>query len=121
MLTDDHPFLSAHNLHRDPQLEGKLRGLADDIARIREGSGPLAGELAAAPKIDRWRTVVTSQGVHLIGRMKGHPRIGDGPGMTTGLWVADPSGSWVRTLSRFYVLERPFDVFGDDGEGYEDV
>jgi hypothetical protein len=27
--------------------------------------------------------------------------------MTTALWFADPDGSWVRTLSRFYRLGPP--------------
>ena len=40
----------------------------------------------------------------LAGYATGHPMHGDRTLMTTPLWWADPSGTWVRSLSRFYGL-----------------
>lgn len=40
----------------------------------------------------------------LIGRVTGHPLLGDRTASTSPLWFADPDGTWVRTLSRFYRL-----------------
>jgi hypothetical protein len=44
------------------------------------------------------------EGVKLAGYATGHPMHGDRTLMTTPLWWADPSGTWVRSLSRFYGL-----------------
>lgn len=104
MLTEDYPFLSPCNLHRDQTLELKLRALVRDIRRIRSGDGPLAADLSAAPRIDRWRPVMTAHGICLMGWISGHPRLESCHGMTTQIWAADEGGRWVRSLSRYYRL-----------------
>ena len=76
--------------------------------------------------------MVTPEGVQLIGHASGHPIHGDRMVMTTPLWFADPEGSWVRTLSRFYRLGPPADpddirriltsaVASYAGDGYDDT
>jgi hypothetical protein len=114
MLTDEFPFLAPLNLRRDTSLVVRLRALADDIGRIRAGERPIASDLAHAPTIDRWRPVLTAHGVCLAGRIEGHPALGSCFGTTTQIWAADPGGSWIRTLSRFYRLECPSSI-GFDG------
>jgi hypothetical protein len=55
---------------------------------------------------------MTPAGVRLIGHVTGHPVHGDRAVVTSPVWFADPEGTWVRTLSRFYRLGPPLD--GDD-------
>ena len=49
----------------------------------------------------------TPLGLQLIGHVSGHPQLGDTMAATSPLWFADPNGTWVRTLSRFYRLGTP--------------
>ena len=62
-----------------------------------------------APVLDLYVPLVTPIGLHLVGQVTGHPRLGSRTIVTSQLWFADPDGMWVRTLSRFYVLGRPGD------------
>jgi hypothetical protein len=50
---------------------------------------------------------VTALGVHLVGRVTGHPLQGDRKIATSPVWFADPDGTWARTLSRYYRLAPP--------------
>jgi hypothetical protein len=105
MLTTAFPFLLPRLLERE--LSGRLRKLADDLDRIRDGACPSSEELARAPLIADWRVVLSPLGVRLMGFVAGHPRLRDGEVMTSQIWAADPEGVWVRTLSRFYRLGPP--------------
>lgn len=110
MLTDIFPFLAQRNI--EPGLADRLRSLAVDMERIRNGSSPTAEELERAPTLDRWRAMVTPVGVRLTGRVRGHPRLGDTTALISPLY-ADDEDRWVRTLSRFYRLGK-LDLGADD-------
>lgn len=102
MLTNMLPFLDP--VHITPDLAPRLRMLADDCDRLRFGRPPPQRILTLAPLIKDWTTVLTPEGVKLAGCVSGHPILGNRNVMTTPLWFADPGGTWVRSLSRFYQL-----------------
>jgi hypothetical protein len=102
MLTNDFPFLLPR--HVEPDLAAKLRVLADDLERIAAASVPTEAELANAPLLVDWRYVLSAAGLRLLGRVTGHPTLGDTDAMTSQLWAAGSDGTWIRTLSRFYRL-----------------
>ncbi|WP_076860735.1 DUF6634 family protein [Bradyrhizobium mercantei] len=109
MLTSLFPFLDP--AHISPNLSRRLRDLADDCDRL-ELRRSVSELLKQAPLLEDWVPVVTPRGVKLVGRVTGHPILGDGTAATSQLWFADPDGSWVRTLSRFYRLRRPLERNG---------
>src|SRR5260370_461490 len=102
MLTDGHRFLLPQ--HLEPDLARRLRDLADDVGRIRNGSAPSDAVLAEAPAIRDWHSEITPVGLRLIGRVSGHPRLGSTTAMTSQVWAADERGTWIQTLNRFYRL-----------------
>lgn len=130
MLTRLFPFLDP--AHITPDLSRRLRALADDCDRLERGRPVPLVVLQKAPYLTDWAPAITPQGVHLIGRVTGHPLLGDCAAATTPLWFADPDGGWARSLSRFYRLEPPLDrkvlrralrrmtTSKDGGDGSED-
>src|ERR1700733_9749773 len=102
MLTRNFPFLRPDNLEAD--LPAKLYRLANDIAMLRQREQPYAGDLRAAPRLDKWTVVMTPLGLRLTGTVTGHPLLSDRSVMTSSIWVADPEARWVRSLSRYYRL-----------------
>jgi hypothetical protein len=108
MLTEVFPFLLPRNIERG--LPVLLRSLAADLDGIRHGAAPGANALADAPLIVEWHATLTPVGLRLAGFVAGHPLLGNRPAMTSQVWVADPAGKWVRTLSRFYKLGIPADA-----------
>lgn len=82
-----------------------LRALADDLARIVEGTGPTEADLASAPQLYSYR-ISHRMTPCLIGFTIGHPTVRDGPITTSELFAADPERRWVRTLSCYYRLEK---------------
>ncbi|MEH2562181.1 DUF6634 family protein [Bradyrhizobium sp. AZCC 2289] len=107
MLTRLFPFLDP--THATPDLGRRLRALADDCDRLERGRPVSPVVLQKAPLLTDWLPALTPQGVQLIGRVTGHPRLGDCAAVTTPLWFADPDGGWARSLSRFYRLGPPLD------------
>lgn len=87
----------------------RLDQLARDLRAIAQGTSPTPADLDAAPVVDHWRWSSRTMRT-VIGTLKGHPRLPDGPVHTTELWAVDLEHRWARTLSRFYVL-------GDQHEG----
>jgi hypothetical protein len=83
--------------------------LADDCDRLERGRPVSPVLLQKAPLLEDWVPAITPQGVQLIGHVTGHPLLGDCAAATTPLWFADPNGTWVRSLSRFYRLGPPLD------------
>jgi hypothetical protein len=108
MLTEVFPFLLPRNIERG--VPALLRSLAADLEGIRDGVAPGASVLADAPLIVEWHATLTPVGLRLAGFVAGHPLLGNRPAMTSQVWVADPAGKWVRTLSRFYKLGIPADA-----------
>lgn len=122
MLTDKFRFLAPHNI--EAGLADRLRSLAHDLERIRNGSAPTAADLAQAPLIDHWRTRVTPFGLRLSGIVFGHSRLRGNAALISQLWAADSDDRWVRTMSRFYRLGKPdlgSEVSWDDTEEPRDV
>jgi hypothetical protein len=105
MLTNLFPFLDP--AHIAPDLARRLRALANDCGRLELERTVSPILLQKAPLLEDWVPALTPGGVQLIGHASGHPVHGDRIVMTTPLWFADPDGSWVRTLSRFYQLGPP--------------
>ena len=105
MLTQMFPFLHPAAVSSD--LVGKLRALADDCEHLCQRRSVSPFVLDAAPRLDDWVAMQTSLGIQLMGQVSGHPLLGDRAAVTSPLWIADPQGRWVRTLSRFYQLGSP--------------
>ena len=61
-------------------------------------------DLAQAPLIVDWRTIFSPLGLRLVGSVTDHPLLGHRTAITSQVWAADPTGQWIRTLSRFYRL-----------------
>jgi hypothetical protein len=112
MLTKQFPFLDPATITID--LTERLHRLATDGARLAQ-LGLVPAQLQMAPLLDCYRPIVTSLGVRLIGHVTGHPKLGSRDIVTSQLWWADPNGTWVRTLSRYYRLGAPAPA-NDDGD-----
>jgi hypothetical protein len=110
MLTRQFPFLDPARIELD--LARRLRALADDCEHLELGRPVSPIALAKAPLLEDWVATVTPLGLHLVGHVTGHPLQGDRKIATSPVWFADPDGTWVRTLSRYYRLGRP--LHGDD-------
>lgn len=107
MLTRQFPFLDPARI--EPNLARRLHTLAHDCERLALGRPVSPILLAKAPLLEDWVPTVTPLGVRLVGRVTGHPRLGNCAAATTPLWFADPDGVWARSLSRFYRLGPPLD------------
>lgn len=114
MLTRQFPFLDPATITED--LTGRLQRLAKDGVRLAQLGLVPPGQLHAAPLLERYRPVITSFGVRLVGHVTGHPEFGTRKVITSQLWWADPNGRWVRTLSRYYRLGTPAPANDDADE-----
>jgi hypothetical protein len=93
-----------------PDTHRLSKALTEDLERIVAGHQPTAAELSAAPIIDNWLFVPRPE-TALAGLISGHPLLGAGPGVTSGIFALDEAHSWVRTWTRWYRLGRQA---GDD-------
>jgi hypothetical protein len=86
--------------------DGRREALFIDLERLAQGWRPDAVTLAAAPLIERWSIVNYPKTTELAmqGIVSGHPRLPDGPVMTSPIYAADLSAGWIRTQGRFYRL-----------------
>lgn len=90
-----------------PLSPPQRRWLDQQLAAIAslEASGPFKADLAGAPRLDRWQPVIDRRQVLLLsGEVTGHPRLPDGPVITSRLLALDASAGWARTASRWYRL-----------------
>jgi hypothetical protein len=99
MLTQLYPFLDPS--HITAGLIDRLRALADDAAHLQRTRSVSPSLLQTAPLLEYWVPVQRLQGVRLVGQVEDRMII------TSPLWFADPDGTWIRTLSRFYRLGPP--------------
>ena len=84
-------------------LTTKIERLAVDLRAIAEGRGPTAEDLEDAPLLLNWRGHLVP-GLHLIGDVIGHPKLGTTDIITSQLYWLDPKRGTARTLSRYYRL-----------------
>lgn len=91
----------------DPILfEGarKLMSVAVGLQRLANGHPPSFLALESAPFLSGWQFCpVNVPG--LMGRVTGHPTLGNTSVVTSPLVAIDPLGRWARTRSRWYSLE----------------
>lgn len=87
-----------------------LRRLTHDLELIRAQGYPDARHLYEAPILNQW-SPETRPVVCLTGLSSGHPLLPGSarPIVTSEAWVIAPQDGWVRTLSRFYRLEKSAD------------
>lgn len=112
MLTETFPFLHPAQITRE--MSERLQSLAKDCLLLENDVLFVSARLRKAPLLDRYLPVVTPLGLHLVGHVTNHPLLGSCKIATSQVWIADPEGSWVRTLSRFYRLGQP--AASDDSE-----
>lgn len=85
------------------------------LAALESGeAGPSPEDLAAAPLLNDWQTILMRSSCCLAGEVSGHPRL-HGSITTSALIVLDPALTWARTMSRFYRLGPPFRFVLDNG------
>lgn len=100
-------FLTARGLSPSIDLYvNRCERLLADLQAIRSGIGPTDADLAMAPIIDFYQKSYVPVPC-LVGHVRGHPRLPDGPARTSDIWVAAQEEGWVRTLSRYYRLGLP--------------
>jgi hypothetical protein len=107
MLTKMFPFLDP--IHITRALSDRLQALAKDCLMLEHDLTFVSARLRTAPMLDSYVPVLSPLGLHLVGQVTQHPLLGSRRIVTSQVWVADPEGHWVRTLSRFYRLGRPAD------------
>ncbi len=105
MLTKMFPFLDPVHITRE--LSDRLQALAKDCLILEHDITFVAARLRTAPMLDGYVPVLSPLGLHLVGQVTQHPLLGSRRIITSQVWIADPDGHWVRTLSRFYRLGRP--------------
>lgn len=81
----------------------KFSQLALDLKKLMVGEYPFDTELVQTPFIDQW-SIIMRPVPCLFGVVQGHPRLGNGPAVTSQLMFLDPDRQWARTHSRLYVL-----------------
>lgn len=87
------------------ETAASLRRLADDIERLTMFMP--SSELEGAPVLIDWRPDGRMRPC-LTGTTTGHPRIRDGRNaVTSEIFAMDPHLRWVRTMSRYYLLDLP--------------
>ncbi|WP_146036455.1 DUF6634 family protein [Pseudotabrizicola formosa] len=93
-------WLQTHRPDWHEQLEEFLAHVEDLIS-----ISPTEELLRDAPVLAKWCAVHFGGYPHLFGQVAGHPRLGDQRYIATSPYFQiDPSGTWARTWSRFYVL-----------------
>jgi hypothetical protein len=98
--------LSVDFVGADPLATAELlEALAADLRRLAAGHIPTPADLAEAPVLRDWSTLLRSC-MALAGSVEGHPTIADHrPAITSELFAIDSDRLWARTMSRFYRLE----------------
>jgi|UPI000831369D hypothetical protein len=103
--------LSPHAYDHSIEVMRRMRTMCDDIDAVLAGLPPSVEKLSQAPLIHQWK-VVPYQSVCLAGFVSGHPRIRNGPVLSSQVFMLDPERKWGRTISRFYRLGTPAEEGG---------
>lgn len=81
-----------------------------DLERFMRGEQPSLDELKAAPRLENWHVVTTSEfdasaSLSLRGTVSGHQSIANGETATTSqlMWL-DHGRGWARTRTQVYLL-----------------
>lgn len=89
----------------DDRILDALRRAVAEILAADDLGGP---DLTASPVLTEWVVVIDDGAPYLVGRVFGHPGLGDGRLIATSALVAMASdGTWARTLNTLYALGRP--------------
>jgi hypothetical protein len=106
---------------RDQRI--RLKALIADLKRLASGWRPDATTLAEAPVIEDWYADLYpgTRNVCLVGKVTGHPILGDQVVTTSSVMAIDPQYQWARTHNRFYRLGKlaQFKVIDTDSPGWE--
>ncbi len=82
-----------------------LKRALKDWEKLANGYSPSLNDLADAPLLVDWEPRWTATGVmFLVGQVRGHPKLQDGPCSTSLVLAVDVQEGWARTLSRYYRL-----------------
>lgn len=82
-----------------------LKRALKDWQNLANGHSPSPDDLADAPLLVDWEPRWTAAGVmYLVGQVRGHPKLRDGPRATSIILAADIDEGWARTISRYYQL-----------------
>jgi hypothetical protein len=87
----------------------QARRLADALDRLAADGQPSPADVAGAPVLDAW-LLARRAAPALVGRVRGHPSVGEGRlTLTSELFAIDPNPAkrWARTWSRLYRLGSP--------------
>lgn len=99
----------------------RRKALIADLKKLASGWRPDAATLAAAPVIEDWYAdhYPNTQDVCLVGKVTGHPTLGDQVITTSPVMALDPQYQWARSHSRFYRLGKraQFKVVDTDSPG----
>jgi len=98
--------LSPHAYDVSIDVMRRIRSMCDDIDAVLAGLPPSEEKLSRAPLLHQWQ-LVPYQSVCLSGFVSDHPRIRNGPLVSSQVFMLDPERKWGRTLSRFYRLGTP--------------
>ena len=91
------PLASDGDQRKDLNTLGRL---VADLDRYAAGDVPTDAELAVAPVIERWTTVIDLTSLRLHGSILGHPHLGACDGATSRAYAVDRERRWIRTYSR---------------------
>jgi hypothetical protein len=101
----------------------RLKALIADLKKLASGWRPDATTLAEAPLIEDWYAdhYPGTRNVCLVGKVTGHPVLGNKVVTTSAVMAIDPQYQWARTHSRFYRLGKraQFRVIDTDSSGWE--
>jgi hypothetical protein len=101
----------------------RLETLIADLERLASGWRPDATMLAEAPVIEDWYAdhYPGTRDVCLVGKVTGHPVLGNKFVTTSPVMAIDPQFQWARSHSRFYRLGKraQFKVIDTDSPGWQ--
>jgi hypothetical protein len=101
----------------------RLKKLIADLERLASGWRPDATMLAEAPVIEDWYAdhYPGTRDVCLVGKVTGHPTLGNQIVTTSPLMAIDPQYQWARSHSRFYRLGKraQFRAIDTDSPGWQ--